>query len=96
MALSGLVMLVLLPIPYGTAQSLDVLWRVHFFSSLALVRLLIVKLATTEATPPTEPTGPPTSWRGSRLRSRLNRGRAGATRAVANGGEGGIRTHGGY
>jgi hypothetical protein len=46
-AMSGLALLVLLPIPYGTALSLDLLWRVHYFSSLLLVPLLLVKFAGT-------------------------------------------------
>ncbi len=46
-ALSGLALLVLLPIPYGSALSLDLLWRVHFFSSLVLIPLLLVKFAGT-------------------------------------------------
>ena len=46
-ALSGLVLLVLLPVPYVSAVSLDLLWRVHFFSSLVLIPLLLVKLAGT-------------------------------------------------
>jgi hypothetical protein len=46
-ALSGLAILVLLPVPYLTAIALDLLWRVHFFSSLLLVPLLLVKLGGT-------------------------------------------------
>ena len=46
-ALSGLTLLVLLPVPYVSALSLDLLWRVHFFSSLVLVPLLLVKFAGT-------------------------------------------------
>jgi hypothetical protein len=46
-ALTGLALLVLLPIPYGTALFLDVLWRVHYFSGLVLIPLLAVKLAGT-------------------------------------------------
>jgi hypothetical protein len=46
-ALSGLALLVLLPIPYATALFLDVLWRVHYFSGLLLIPLLAVKLAGT-------------------------------------------------
>jgi hypothetical protein len=46
-AMSGLALLVLLPIPYGTALSLDLLWRVHYFSSLLLIPLLVVKVAGT-------------------------------------------------
>jgi hypothetical protein len=46
-ALSGLLLLVLLPVPYVSAVSLDLLWRVHFFSSLVLIPLLLVKLAGT-------------------------------------------------
>ena len=46
-ALSGVALLVLLPIPYGTALFLDVLWRVHFFSSLLLIPLLILKMGAT-------------------------------------------------
>jgi hypothetical protein len=46
-ALSGLVLLVLVPVPYASALSLDLLWRVHFFSSLALIPLLVVKFAGT-------------------------------------------------
>ena len=46
-ALSGLALLVLLPVPYVSALSLDLLWRVHFFSSLVLVPLLVVKFAGT-------------------------------------------------
>jgi hypothetical protein len=46
-ALSGLALLVLLPVPYVSALSLDLLWRVHFFSSLILVPLLVVKFAGT-------------------------------------------------
>jgi hypothetical protein len=46
-ALSGLVLLALLPVPYVSAVSLDLLWRVHFFSSLVLIPLLIVKFAGT-------------------------------------------------
>lgn len=45
--MSGLALLVLLPIPYGTALSLDLLWRVHYFSSLLLIPLLLVKFAGT-------------------------------------------------
>ncbi len=43
----GLALLLLLPVPYATALSLDVLWRVHYFSGLLLVPLLGVKLAAT-------------------------------------------------
>ena len=46
-AMSGLVLLVLLPIPYATALSLDLLWRVHYFSALLLIPLLAVKLGGT-------------------------------------------------
>lgn len=46
-ALTGLAILVLLPIPYGTALFLDVLWRVHYFSALLLIPLLGVKLGAT-------------------------------------------------
>ncbi len=46
-AMSGLALLVLLPFPYGTALSLDLLWRVHYFTALLLVPLLVVKLAGT-------------------------------------------------
>ncbi|MEO8899289.1 MAG: hypothetical protein ABI473_11465 [Candidatus Dormibacter sp.] len=46
-ALSGAVLLVLLPLPYATALFLDVLWRVHYFSALLLIPLLVVKLAST-------------------------------------------------
>jgi hypothetical protein len=46
-ALTGLAILVLLPIPYGTALFLDVLWRVHYFSGLLLIPLLGVKLGAT-------------------------------------------------
>jgi hypothetical protein len=42
-----LALLVLLPVPYATALSLDLLWRVHYFSSLLLIPLLAVKLAGT-------------------------------------------------
>ncbi len=45
--MTGLAVLVLLPLPYVTALSLDLLWRVHFFSSLLLVPLLLVKLGGT-------------------------------------------------
>jgi hypothetical protein len=46
-AMSGLALLVLLPVPYATALNLDVLWRVHYFSGLLLIPLLVVKLAGT-------------------------------------------------
>jgi hypothetical protein len=46
-AVTGLALLVLLPVPYGTALSLDALWRVHYFSGLLLIPLLAVKLAGT-------------------------------------------------
>ena len=46
-AMTGLALLVLLPVPYATALSLDVLWRVHYFSGLLLIPLLAVKLAGT-------------------------------------------------
>jgi hypothetical protein len=45
--MSGLALLVLLLVPYGTALSLDLLWRVHYFSSLLLIPLLVVKFAGT-------------------------------------------------
>jgi hypothetical protein len=46
-AITGLALLLLLPVPYATALSLDALWRVHYFSGLLLVPLLGVKLAAT-------------------------------------------------
>jgi hypothetical protein len=46
-ALTGFAILVLLPVPYGTALFLDVLWRVHYFSGLMLIPLLAVKLTGT-------------------------------------------------
>jgi hypothetical protein len=46
-AMTGLALLILLPVPYATALSLDVLWRVHYFSGLLLIPLLAVKLAGT-------------------------------------------------
>lgn len=46
-AMTGLALLVLLPLPYVTALSLDLLWRVHYFSGLVLIPLLAVKLAGT-------------------------------------------------
>jgi hypothetical protein len=46
-AITGLALLVLLPVPYATALSLDLLWRVHYFSGLLLIPLLAVKLAGT-------------------------------------------------
>lgn len=46
-ALSGAALLVLLPIPYGSALFLDTLWRIHYFSALLLIPLLVVKLAGT-------------------------------------------------
>jgi hypothetical protein len=46
-AITGLALLVLLPVPYATALNLDVLWRVHYFSSLLLIPLLVVNLAGT-------------------------------------------------
>jgi hypothetical protein len=46
-AVSGAAILVLLPIPYGTAVFLDTLWRCHYFSALLLIPLILVKLAGT-------------------------------------------------
>lgn len=46
-AISGAALLVLLPIPYGSALALDLLWRVHYFSGLLLLPLLAVKLGAT-------------------------------------------------
>jgi hypothetical protein len=46
-AMTGLALLVLLPVPYVTALNLDVLWRVHYFSALLLIPLLVLKLAGT-------------------------------------------------
>jgi amino acid transporter len=46
-AMTGLALLVLLPLPYVTALSLELLWRVHYFSALLLIPLLMVKLAGT-------------------------------------------------
>jgi len=46
-AMTGLALLVLLPVPYATALNLDLLWRVHYFSGLLLIPLLAVKLAGT-------------------------------------------------
>ncbi len=46
-AISGAAILVLLPIPYATALVLDTLWRVHYFSALLVIPLIIVKLAGT-------------------------------------------------
>jgi hypothetical protein len=46
-ALTGAALLVLLPIPYGSALFLDALWRVHYFSALLLIPLLVAKLAGT-------------------------------------------------
>src|ERR1017187_1335433 len=46
-AMTGLALLVLLPLPYVTALSLEQLWRVHYFSALLLIPLLFVKLAGT-------------------------------------------------
>jgi hypothetical protein len=46
-AMTGLALLVLLPVPYVTALNLDWLWRVHYFSGLLLIPLLVVKLAGT-------------------------------------------------
>jgi hypothetical protein len=46
-AMTGLALLVLLPVPYATALNLDVLWRVHYFSGLLLIPLLALKLAGT-------------------------------------------------
>jgi hypothetical protein len=46
-AMTGLALLVLLPVPYATALGLDLLWRVHYFSGLLLIPLLAVKLAGT-------------------------------------------------
>lgn len=45
--MTGLALLVLLPVPYATALSLDVFWRVHYFGGLLLIPLLAVKLAGT-------------------------------------------------
>src|ERR1035437_9951145 len=46
-AMTGLALLVLLPVPYATALNLDLFWRVHYFSGLLLIPLLAVKLAGT-------------------------------------------------
>ena len=46
-AMTGLALLVLLPLPYATALSLEEFWRVHYFSGLLLIPLLAVKLAGT-------------------------------------------------
>jgi len=46
-AMTGLALLILLPVPYLSALGLDSLWRVHYFSGLLLVPLLGVKLAGT-------------------------------------------------
>jgi hypothetical protein len=46
-AITGLALLVLLPVPYASALSLELLWRVHYFSGLLLIPLLAVKLAGT-------------------------------------------------
>jgi len=46
-AMSGLALLILLPVPYVSALGLDSLWRVHYFSGLLLVPLLGVKLGGT-------------------------------------------------
>ena len=46
-AMVGLALLVLLPVPYVSALGLDTLWRVHYFSGLVVIPLLGLKLAGT-------------------------------------------------